>query len=344
MTGDFSPHVEEKSSFLAWDFLYSDQSSQAFLYLFIASALFASSANGFLFFLTLKKQLWQPHYVLMNHASVCDVGKTLGTVLAVFSSGSWHFSTLLCFSLTSQMTLALMVVERYLLTCHGTDYLRMVTTRRVHITAGLVWLLSGATSMPGGLLLHRILLAAQQTAAELQGGALTIRENITCSREDVMPVLVPPCVFVTLCTLAMCYCCGRMYHASLRASVAVKRLNRRANRSAAFYLLMFLLQLAPHLIIFTTASLCPPITSLVTAQLMTFPSCISAAFQLLRNPQIKPLVLSALHLEGGCAVCPDVTEPDVTEPDGTEERTLERENTATTPPHPLGSVSAFVCY
>lgn len=343
-TGHPGQHVEEKSSHLSWDFLYSDQSSQAFLYLFVGSALFASSANGFLFFLTSKKQLWQPHYILLQHTSACAVGKTFVTALAVFSPGSWpaaHFCTLLCFCLTSQMTLCLMAVERYLFTCRGTDYLRTVTTRSVHITVGLAWGLSGATSVHAGLLSHQIPLASQQPTTELQWAALTTRQNITCSREELTPVFVPPFVLMTFCALTMCYCSGRVYHASLRASGAVKCLNHRVNRTVAFYLFTFFLQLAPCVIVFATASLCATATFLVTPQLIILPSCIDAAFHLIRNPQIKPLVLSALHLERGCAGSADVSRGSA---DGTEERALEREDTATAPAPPLGSASASVCY
>lgn len=298
-----------------FSFSFSDKSFLVFLLVFLGCALFSSTTNGFLFFLTVrfKQQLWQPQYILTKYISACGVRMTLVTAFVVLSSvvrkqtqiyGCWcitQFCLLRGFFLTSQMTLALMAAERYIFICHGIHYLRMINARNIHISMGLVWLISGAASFHGGLVLSQLKCGFQRQTSGLLCDAFTIKEHITFSREEGMLIFGPPSVITIFCTLAICYCYGCMYHAALRVSMALKCNHHRANRTVGLYLLMFLLQLALNtcFVILTVTdnrkiSYCKKIGSVVIPPLIILPSGIIAAFLLIRNPQIKRLFFSAL--------------------------------------------------
>lgn len=164
-----------------------------FFLVFLGCVLFSLTANGFLFFLTIryKQLLWQPQYILIKNMSACGVGMSFVTACLVLSSvvrkqtqihGCWciaQFCTLRGFFLTSQMTLALMAVERYIFICHGIHYLRMINTCNVHISMGLIWLVSGAVSFHGGLVLSQNQCGFQQQTSGLLCYAFTIKEHIT---------------------------------------------------------------------------------------------------------------------------------------------------------------------
>lgn len=360
------------SSCLSWDFTLSEKTFLAFFLVFLGCVLFSSSANGFLFFLTarFKQLLWQPQYILINNISACGFGMSFVTALVVLTSvvrkqtqiyGCWciaQFCILRCFFLTSQMTLALMTVERYIFICHGIHYLRMINPCNVHNSMGLIWLVSGAMSLHGGLVLTQIQGGFQKPTSGLLCDAFTIKEHIRFSWEEVMLVFVPPSVITTFCILSICYCYGCMYHAALRVSIALKCNNHRVNRTVGFYLLMFLLQLAPNIffIILTVmgkrkASSCMTITSIVTPLLIVIPSCINAAFHLIRNPQIKRLLFSASHHTRQSIMSAEVEVFQHTRrvDDGLgehtcqvyQERQVKRENMATTPPPLPGYVSSL---
>lgn len=100
--------------------------------------------------------------------SACGVGMSFVTALVVLASiarnqtpmyGCWciaQFCILRRFFLTSQMTLALMAIERYLFICHGIHYPRMINTCNVNINMALIWLVNGTLSLHGGLVLSQI--------------------------------------------------------------------------------------------------------------------------------------------------------------------------------------------
>lgn len=299
------------SSCSAWDFAFSEKTFLAFFVVFLGCVLFSSTANGFLFFLTVrhKQQLWQPMYILIQNISACGVLMSFVTALVILSSivckqtqifGYWcitQFCILRCFFLMTQMTLAVMAIERYVFICHGIHYLRIINTSNIHISMGIVWLVSGAVSFHGGFVLSQIRCGFQQQTNGLLCDAFTIKEHITFSKEEDMLMFGPPSVIVTFCTLAICYCYGRMYHAAFRVSMALKRSNHQANRTVGLYFLIFLLQLAVNIsfVILTmrgkrTASSCRTIGSIVTPLLIIIPPFINATFLFTRNPQINRLL------------------------------------------------------
>lgn len=146
-TSDWNQHMDEASGCFSWDFSSSDKTFLVFLLGFLSCVIFSSTANGFLFFLTVrhKQLLWQPQYILINNISVSGIGMSLVTALVVLSSivrkqtqvyGHWciaQFCILRCFFLTSHMTLAVMAIERYIFICHGIHYLRIITTYSISI-------------------------------------------------------------------------------------------------------------------------------------------------------------------------------------------------------------------
>ncbi len=358
---DWNQHMDKMSSCLSLGISFSEKTFLAFFLVFLGCFLFSSTANGFLFFLTVryKQLLWQPQYILIKNMSACGLGMSFVTAFVVLSSivrkqtqiyGCWciaQFCTLRGFFLTSQMTLALMAVERYIFICHGIHYLRMINTCNVHISMGLIWLVSGAVSFHGGLVLSQIQYGFQQQTSGLLCNAFTIKEHVTFSREEGLLVFGPPSVITTFSILAICYCYGCLYHAALRVSKALKCKNHRANRTVGFYFLMFLLQLAPNIsfVIFTVigkkkAFSCKTVSSIVMPLLIIIPSCINATFLLIWNPEIKRRIFSVC-----CQKCQStiIAEVEVFQQsvmaDETEEHTcqvehkrqVERENKATTP-------------
>ena len=195
--------------------------------------------------------------------------------------GRWcvvQFCILRCFFLTSQMSLALMAVERYVFICHGIHYLRLINTYNVHLSLGLLWLLSLgllwllslgllwllslgllwllslgllwllslAASVHGGVVLNQMKRGLQQQTSGFLCDA--IKELLTFTLEEDLQVFVPPSVITSFCILAICYCYGCMYQAALRVSVALKCNNHRANCTVGLYLLVFLLQMAPSIL------------------------------------------------------------------------------------------------
>lgn len=299
---------------LYWNLSFSDKTFLIFFLVFFTGILFSTTANGLLFFLTLryKQLLWQPQYIMLQNISACGLGMTFVIALVVSSSlvqmqtqiyGYWciaQFCALRSFFLASQMTLALMAIERYIFICHGIHYLRMISTHSVQISLGLIWLISGAVSLHGGFVLSQIQCGYQHQTSGLLCDAVTIKEHITFSREEDILVFGPPGVILSFCILAICYCYGCMYHAALRVSMTLKCNNHRANRTVGLYFLMFLLQLALNIFYAiltltgkTKASSCRMITSLMTPLLIIVPSCVKAAFLLTRNPQIKALLFTA---------------------------------------------------
>lgn len=264
--------------------------------------------------------LWQPQYILTKYMSVCGVGMTSVTASVVLSSvargqsqtyGRWcvaQFCILRCFFLTSQMTLALMAAERYVFICHGIHYLRMIKTHNVHLSMALVWLISGAASVHGGLVLTRFKCGLQLPTSGLLCDAFTIKEHVSFSWEEGLLIFGPPSVLTIFCILAICYCYGCMYHAALKVSTALKCNNHRANRTVGYYLLMFTLQLALNIsfVVLTLVdnrkiSSCRNITFMVSPMLIILPLGINATFLLIRNPQIKRLFFSAFLHSGVAA-------------------------------------------
>lgn len=311
--GDCNQHMDEASGCFSWDFSSSDKTFLVFLLGFLSCVIFSSTANGFLFFLTVrhKQLLWQPQYILINNISVSGIGMSLVTALVVLSSivrkqtqvyGHWciaQFCILRCFFLTSHMTLAVMAIERYIFICHGIHYLRIITTYSISIVTGLIWLVSGALSLHGGLVLSWIECGFQQQTNGLLCDAFTIKELIPFSYEQNMLVFGPPSVLTAFCVLVICYSYGCIYHAALRVSIALKCNNHRAKRTVGFYFLMFLLQLALNIffIVLTMtgkkeASSCRSVNSLVTPLIIIIPTFIIGAFLLVRNPQIRQLLFS----------------------------------------------------
>lgn len=177
-TGDWIQHVDKIPVSLSWDFSFSENSSFAFFLVFLPCALISFISNGLLFFLTVrfKQLLWQPHYILVKNLSASGFGITFVTTLVVLPSvvrkqtqiyGCWctvQFCLLRCFFLTSQMTLALMAIERYIFICKGIHYLRMVNSDNVHISLGIIWLVSVAVSFQGGLVLSQSLASSSKPA------------------------------------------------------------------------------------------------------------------------------------------------------------------------------------
>lgn len=292
-------------------FSFSDNFFLLFFVVFLFSVLFSSATNGLLFFLLVryKVQLWQPLYILTKHMSACGAGLTSLTVFFVLLSvaqkqtltfESWcitQFCLLRGFFLTSQMTLTLMAVERYIFICHGIHYLRVVTSCKIHVCMGLVWLISGAVSLHGGLVLSQHKCGSQQQTGGLLCDAFTIKEHMAFSWKEGVQLFAPPSVIVMSCVVATCCCYGCMYRAALRVNRVLKHNNRRANRTVGFYLLMFLLQLALNLsfVIFTVMDwrkipYCKEIGFIVTPVLIILPPGIIAIFLLIRNPQIRQLL------------------------------------------------------
>lgn len=295
-------------------FSLSDNFFLLFFVAFLLCALFSSATNGLLFSLTVryKPQLWQPPYILTKHMSACGVGLTALTVFFVLSSvvqkqtptfGRWciaQFCLLRCIFLTSQMTLALMAVERYIFICHGIHYLRVVTGCNIHVCMGLVWLISGAASLHGGLVLSQRECDIQQRTGGLLCDAVTLKEHLAFSWKEGVQLFGPPSVIVICCIVAICYCYGCMYHAALRLTRVLQCNNYRANRTVGFYLLVFLLQLALNVCFVTLTAVdnrkipfCREISFIVTPLLVILPSGIIAVYLLLRNPQIRQLLFKA---------------------------------------------------
>lgn len=194
-------HSDQMSGFFSRNCSFSDETFLVFFLVFCSGILFSATANGLLFFLTLRYKLllWQPQYIMLRNISACGLGMTFLMAFVVLSSlmqkqtqtyGYWciaQFCGLRCFFLTSQMTLALMAIERYIFICHGIHYLRMISTRSVHISLGLIWLVSGAVSLHGGSVLSKIQSGFQQQTSGLMCDAVTIKEHITFSRnEDIL--------------------------------------------------------------------------------------------------------------------------------------------------------------
>lgn len=313
----------DESALLSWNYSFSDATFLGFFLFFFSGILFSATANGILFFLTVRHQLllWQPQYIMLRNISACGLGMTFLIAFVVLTSliqkqtqiyGYWcvaQFCGLRCFFLTSQMTLALMALERYVFVCHGIHYLRVINTHSVRVSLGLIWLVSGAVSFHAGSVLSNIQCGFQQQTSGLMCDAVTIKEHITLSREEDILVFGPPGVILTSCILAICYCYWCMYHAALRVSITLKCNNRRANRTVGLYFLMFLLQLTFNIFYAiltlmgkTKTSPYRMITSTVTPLLIIVPSCIKAAFLLTRNPQIKGLLLSASHQESRSSI------------------------------------------
>lgn len=295
-------------------FSFSDHFFLLFFVVFLLSVLFSSATNGLLFFLVVryKVQLWQPQYILTKYMSACGVAFTSLTVFFVLSSvvqnqtptfGSWcitQFCLLRGIFLTSQMTLALMAVERYIFICHGIHYLRMVTSCNIHICMGLVWLISGAVSLHGGFVLSQHKCGFQQQTGGLLCDAFTIKEHLAFSWKEGVPLFGPPSVIGISCIVAICCCYGCMYCAALRVVLVLKCDNHRANRTVGFYLLMFLLQLALNMCFVILAVMdsrkipyCKEIGFIVTPPLIILPSGIIAIFHLIQNPQIRQLLFAA---------------------------------------------------
>lgn len=295
-------------------FSFSNNFFLLFFVVFLFSVFFSSATNGLLFFLLMryKVQLWQPPYILTKYMSACGVGLTSLTGLFVLSSvvqkhgptfGCWcitQFCLMRGFFLTSQMTLALMAVERYIFICHGIHYLRIVTKCNIHICMGLVWLISGALSLHGGLVLSQHKCGFQQQTGGLLCDAFTIKEHIAFSWKEGMQLFGSPSVIGVSCIVAICCSYGCMYRAALRATVVLKRNNHRANRTVGFYLLMFLLQLTLNMcfVILTMMDsskipYCKEIGFIVTPLLIILPSGIIAVYLLIRNPQIRQLLFKA---------------------------------------------------
>ncbi|XP_053273575.1 olfactory receptor 1M1 [Pleuronectes platessa] len=294
-----------------WDFSLSEKTSLTLFLVFLVCALFSLMANGLLFFLTVryKQLLWQPQYILLSNIAACGFGMTLITTCVVLSSvvrnqaqlfGSWcivRVCILRFFFLTSQTSLALMAVERYIFICHGIHYLRLIHTSSVHISLGLLWLLSWVVSIHGGLVLNQMKLGPQQQTSGLLCDTISIKELLTL--EENLQLFMPPCVISTFCILTICCCYGCMYRAALRVSAALRCNNHRANRTVGLYLLFFLLLKLPSMFFIilvvmgeTKSPTLRILTPLLTPLLFTIPPCITAAFLLLRNPQIKQLLFT----------------------------------------------------
>ncbi|XP_029941603.1 olfactory receptor 1G1 [Salarias fasciatus] len=295
----------------SWDFSLSEKTFLAFFLLFLACVVFSVAANGFLFFLVARYRqlLWQPQYILLKNISACGAGTGFTAALALSVSvtqrktqsyGSWcvaQFCVLRCFFLTSQVTLALMALERYVFICHGIHYLRVISGRNVHVCVGLAWLLSGAASVHGGLILSRAEGGSRRPTGGLLCDAVTVRQHLAFSVRDDVLVFGPPSVLTVLCILTICYCYACMYHAALKVSMALKCSNHRASRTVGLYILMFLLQLAFNVffVVLTLsekrdAASCGVHRSLVTALLIAVPPGIFASFFATRNPQINRLL------------------------------------------------------
>lgn len=318
-----SSGCSNKTSTSDWDFSFSEKTSLALFLAFLGCSCFSATAHGFLFFLILRYRriLWQAQYFLLQNMSACCFGMSFVSVLFVLSAvaqeqtqiyGGWcisQFCTLRSFFLMSQMTLALMAVERYIFICHGIHYLRMINTCNVLISLGLLWLVSVAVSIHGGFVLSQILSGFQQPISGLMCNAVTIKEHIKFSLEENLLAFGPPSVITTFCTLTICCCYGSIYHAALRVSKALKCRNHRANRTVGLYFLLFLLQFIPNvLLVIPTLTeetpSCRMITYLLRALLMIIPSCINAVFLLTWNPQVKQLLLAYLKCRFGA--CTDV--------------------------------------
>ncbi|XP_062237093.1 olfactory receptor 7G1-like [Platichthys flesus] len=326
-----------------WDVSLSEKTSLTLFLLFLVCALFSLTANGLLFFLTVRcKQLWQPQYILLSNIAACGFGRTLIATCVVLSSvvrnraqlfGSWcivQFCILRVFFLMSQTSLALMAVERYIFICHGIHYLRLIHTSSMHIGLGLLWLLSWVVSVHGGLVLNQMKLGLQQHTNPFPCDAISIKELLT--PEENLQLFVPSSVITAFCILTTCCCYGCMYRAALRVSAALKCNNHRANCTVGLYLLMLLLQTLPSVFFImlvvmgeTKSPTLRILTPLLTHLLFTIPPCVTAAFLLLRNPQIKELLFTVCRQQ-----CP-WTEVEVLQQGPVE---LEEENPVTPPPLP----------
>lgn len=308
-----SSGCSNKTSTSDWDFSFSERTSLALFLAFLGCSCFSATASGLLLSVILRYRriLWQAQYFLVRNMSVCSFGMSFTSVVFVLSAvvreqpeiyGCWcisQFCILRSFFLMSQMTLALMAVERYIFICHGIHYLRMINTCNVLISLGLLWLISVAVSIHGGFVLSQILSGFQQPISGLMCNAVTIKEHIKFSLEENLLAFGPPSVITTFCTLTICCCYGGIYHAALRVSKALKCSNHRASRTVGFYFLLFLLQFIPSAL-FVVSTLteetpsCRMITHILRVLLMIIPSCVNPVFLLIWNPQIKQLLLASL--------------------------------------------------
>ncbi|XP_066519023.1 olfactory receptor 2AG1-like [Hoplias malabaricus] len=245
---------------------------------------------------------WQPRYILLKNLMLSDLLQSLimaPTVLyclfyrQTLSFGGWclvqYFTAIVAIA-SSLLTLFFMVLERYVYICHSIHYLAVMTRVRVHICLSFIWLIAVALAttflivvMSGKPRLGMTLPGLLCEPAVIQLG-MEFPTHFEMMKKVIMLIML----FLALVLFSFSYCC--MYCEAQQAVQPFQQDNVRAQRTVAFYLAIFFVQMTPSAFMFVTMFHNEEDYHLLIVVLFLIPPCVNPLAYGFRNEEVRKAI------------------------------------------------------
>lgn len=236
------------------------QAAPVLICIFVLMTLFSLLVNGLtLFGLIGSEDLsWEPRFALLRNLTLSDLIQTLTFSPSVIYSliyrqtmafGTWcyiQYFTGTVSIFTSLVTITCMALERYLYVCHAIHYLVILTSVRVRLTLGLIWLYAITVSTVNILLLHE---GTEQKSDPFTRGLLCepdmMEQHMGFPRAAAIFRKFVGSFTLLLCLTVYAFSYLRMYRDARNAVIPFNAVNTTARKTVLFYCGMLFLQLLP---------------------------------------------------------------------------------------------------
>ncbi|XP_066528459.1 olfactory receptor 14I1 [Hoplias malabaricus] len=205
---------------------------------------------------------WEPRFALLKNLILSDLllilsqGPTIISCLVARRTmpyGAWclvqYFLNTTCIICTI-LTISCMALERYMYVCQAIYYLQILTSKRLYLIFGFVWLFSLSFAVVNVSLMsqgHRAALVGTFTAGLVcEPDMLEI--HLGFPRASAVFRKTSGFIITALCIFSYSFSYFRIYQEACNAVQPFQQVNHKARHTVLFYCSMLLFQLLPVLL------------------------------------------------------------------------------------------------